>query len=275
MAVFFKHIWVTLCVLLSIVTHLFLMVTVSNLTALHKRVYMDMCCHRSNCTMLRQSAEHNYQHTLITLGRLQAARPTGGHITVTSGSITRLSFTSRTAVVGTVGTVVMTVTLWRCTDQTVVLSVLGKFNLPHPSLTKCKGRGTRLCVCVLGFCLFVCLFLFFLFVCLFVLFFVFCFVSFFGCLLSLFCLLNFKLYPSKNTISTWHFLPKCLFPCLYLVLFCCCCCCCCCCYRGCWNFWFEKCMPVCLPEIWMQHVNQCLETSWFDEQVSPQDSAIA
>ena len=59
--------------------------------------------------------------TLIALVRLQVARPTGGHITVTSGSITCLSFTARTAGLGTVGTVVMTVTLWGCTDQTAVL----------------------------------------------------------------------------------------------------------------------------------------------------------
>ena len=80
----------------------------------------------------------NYKPTLITLGRLQVARPTGGHITVTCGSITRLSFTARTAVVGTVGTVVMTVTLWGWTGQTAVLSVLGTLNLPNPSLTKYK-----------------------------------------------------------------------------------------------------------------------------------------
>ena len=63
----------------------------------------------------------NYKPTLITLGRLQVARPTGGHITVTSGSITRLSFTARTAGLGTVGTVVTTVTLWGWISQTAVL----------------------------------------------------------------------------------------------------------------------------------------------------------
>ena len=57
---------------------------------------------------------------------------------MTSGSITRPSFTACTAALRTVGTVVVTVTLWGWTGQTAILSVLATVNWtesippPHP-----------------------------------------------------------------------------------------------------------------------------------------------